>query len=196
MWGGRPGGAALRPPRLLDRVEWVIQQALGRGMALVIDNHLYPELMADPATHRDRLLAIVAQLAGRFRGAPDGVLPEVLNEPQASLDPVWNAYLAELLAVGGRTSSAASLPPASSSLRSWLRRGTGRSSWASSVPPTTPTWHHGPVGHAPTGSSPNVTGSPGATGRSVPASRSTTSTPTAGTGATRRTQHLKGLGVT
>jgi endoglucanase len=68
-------------------------------MALVIDNHLYPELMADPATHRDRLLTIVAQLASRFRGAPDGVLLEVLNEPHADLDPLWNAYLAELLAV-------------------------------------------------------------------------------------------------
>jgi hypothetical protein len=147
--------------------------------------------------HPSRSAAGDRRSAGRpFPRRARRVLPEVLNEPQASLDPVWNAYPAELLAVGGRTSSAASLPPASSSLRSWLRRGTGRSSWASSVPPTTPTWHHGPVGHAPTGSSPNVTGSPGATGRSVPASRSTTSTPTAGTGATRRTQHLKGLGVT
>jgi endoglucanase len=86
-------------PALLDRVARVTDHATGLGLAVVVCNFQYPELMADPAAHRDRHLSIVDQISGRFREAPDTVCLEPLAEPHDRLDPLWNAYLADTLTV-------------------------------------------------------------------------------------------------
>jgi endoglucanase len=81
----------------LDRIASITDAALDAGLAVVLDNHLDPDLMTDPARHRDRLIAIAGQVATRFRNAPPAVVLEPLAEPRAALDAVWNQYAADLI---------------------------------------------------------------------------------------------------
>lgn len=82
----------------LERVEAITAAALDAGLAVVLDNHLDPDLMSDPSRHRDRLLAVAAQVATRFRAAPPEVVLEPLAEPRGALDALWNEYAADLVA--------------------------------------------------------------------------------------------------
>jgi endoglucanase len=84
-------------PRALDRVERAVTDALDRGLAVMVDNHLDPQLMADPPAHRERFLAITEQVAAHFRQAPESVMIEPLNEPHGRLEALWNDYLRDAL---------------------------------------------------------------------------------------------------
>ena len=83
---------------VLDRVSELVDAAIELGLAVVIDNHLDPELMTNPSQHRDRLLAVTRQVARRFLNAPETVMLEPLAESRDALDVVWNEYLADLVA--------------------------------------------------------------------------------------------------
>ncbi len=98
------GHAAANAPFTLDetfmqRVDWAINQALSRNLAIIVDFHHYDELMIDPAANRARFLGIWQQIATRYRNQPDKVLFEIHNEPNGNIEPVWNEYLAAALAV-------------------------------------------------------------------------------------------------
>jgi len=69
----------------LERVDWAIEQAASRHLAVIIDFHHYEELMKDPAEHEARFLGIWAQLAERYQNRPANVLFELLNEPNGNL---------------------------------------------------------------------------------------------------------------
>ena len=68
-------------PAFLARVEHVVQTALARGLKVQLDCHHYDALIADPRGQKTRFLAIWTQIARHFRGAPDALLFEPLNEP-------------------------------------------------------------------------------------------------------------------
>jgi endoglucanase len=85
-------------PAFLDRVDQVVQWGLARGLRVVIDLHHYEELQLDPGRERRRFVALWEQLATRFRGSPDSVYYELLNEPSHALTvPVWNGLVEETL---------------------------------------------------------------------------------------------------
>ncbi|MEU6189161.1 cellulase family glycosylhydrolase [Nocardia sp. NPDC047038] len=84
---------------ILDRVAFLLDRATERGLAVVLTNFLDPELIADPAGGLPRLLAITGQVAARFADRPESVVLEPFTEPRDALDPLWNRYLRELLAV-------------------------------------------------------------------------------------------------
>lgn len=90
-------------PAFMARVEWSVDQALARGLKVIVNTHHYDELNADPAAETPRALAIWQQVAARFADRPiRSVFFEVLNEPHGAFnaDPaLWDAYLAEALAV-------------------------------------------------------------------------------------------------
>jgi len=85
----------------LDRVTWVVDQALSAGLTVVLNMHHYEEIFSDPQAQRDRFLALWQQIATNFREYPDTALVfEVLNEPNANLTPeLWNEFLVDALAV-------------------------------------------------------------------------------------------------
>lgn len=91
----------------LERVDWAVEQALSNGLAVIIDNHHwgieggadFDSIFTDPASQKDRLLALWDQVATRYADRPAGVVFEMLNEPHDKLDAVWNEYLADTLAV-------------------------------------------------------------------------------------------------
>ena len=69
----------------LDRVTWVVDQALSAGLMVVLNIHHYEEIFSDPHGQRDRFLALWQQIATHFRDYPDSVVFEVLNEPNSNL---------------------------------------------------------------------------------------------------------------
>jgi endoglucanase len=99
-----PAHAAKEAPFTIDpeffrRIDWVLEQAAGQRLHVVLNMQHYEELHRDPAGHRTRFIELWRQIAARYRHTPDTVLFELLNEPHEKLDePIWNALLLEALA--------------------------------------------------------------------------------------------------
>lgn len=83
----------------MQRVDWAVNEALSRNLAIIVDFHHYDELMINPAANRARFLSIWQQVAARYRNQPAKVLFEIHNEPNGNIEPLWNEYLAAALAV-------------------------------------------------------------------------------------------------
>ena len=82
------------------RVDWALEQALSRGLLVVLDFHHYVEIFDNPAAHKARFLASWQQVAERYKNYSADLLFEVLNEPHDQLTAdLWNEYLAEAIAV-------------------------------------------------------------------------------------------------
>jgi endoglucanase len=95
------------PEAWLSTLDWAVKGALASGLAVVLDLHDYNNVAADPAAAKPRILAYWDQVAARFKDAPDGVLFELLNEPNGKLTaPLWNAWIPEILGVVRRTNPA------------------------------------------------------------------------------------------
>jgi endoglucanase len=87
-------------PAFLARVDWAIAHALAAGLAVVVDMHHYEELTKDPDAHAARFVGLWARIAEHYRGAPEGLCFELLNEPHDHLSADrWNDLLARALAV-------------------------------------------------------------------------------------------------
>jgi endoglucanase len=79
-------------PVFMARVDWAIQNATKRGLAIIVDMHHYGELMMEPVAHRERFLALWDQIARRYQNQPASVIFEIGNEPHGKLDQVWNEH--------------------------------------------------------------------------------------------------------
>ncbi|MBX3015095.1 MAG: glycoside hydrolase family 5 protein [Caldilineaceae bacterium] len=97
--------AAEAPPYTIDaqflqRIDWVIEQALQNDLLVVINIHHYDAMMQDPDGERARFLGIWQQLAEHYQKQPPELLFELLNEPHTNLLPYrWNALVAETIAL-------------------------------------------------------------------------------------------------
>ena len=92
------------------------------GLNVILDLHNYNDVAKDPSAFKARLLAFWKQVGERYKDAPDALLFEILNEPNGKLDgPLWNAWLAEALAVIRATNPARTVvvgPPGWNGFRS------------------------------------------------------------------------------
>jgi endoglucanase len=87
-------------PRWLKTLDWVVSEATGNNLIVILDEHDFESCGANAIGCRVKLTAFWQQIAHHFRDAPDSVLFELLNEPKDELTPVlWNSYLARLLNV-------------------------------------------------------------------------------------------------
>jgi endoglucanase len=124
-WNSR---AEEEPPYTVDpaffaRVDEVVNWALERDLAVIIDFHHYEEMMSDPSGHKDRYLGIWKQVAEHYRDYPSTVLFELLNEPNDQLTAsLWNQYLVEALAVVRETNRTRDvvIGPASWNAYDWI----------------------------------------------------------------------------
>jgi endoglucanase len=83
-----------------QRVDWAIEQALSRKLAIIVDLHHYDELMEDPEAHTERFLAIWEQIATRYADRPEQVKFELFNEPCKQFNPVRvNAMVSRVLPI-------------------------------------------------------------------------------------------------
>ena len=87
------------------RIDWVVDEAEQRDLAVVLNVHHYNDLTDEPTSfHRDRFLSLWDQIAQRYRTASETVYFELLNEPHDPMrDGDWNALLSDTLTVVRRT---------------------------------------------------------------------------------------------
>ena len=69
-------------PVFLDRVDHVVETAMGLGLHAIINVHHYEALYADPATETERFLAIWRQVSEHFASRSEQLIFEFLNEPR------------------------------------------------------------------------------------------------------------------
>ena len=85
-------------PMFFGRVDWAVNQTLSRGLVAVINVHHYAEMNRDPVAHLPRLVGMWKQIAQHYRGYPDRLYFELLNEPVRQLtDDRWQGVFPELL---------------------------------------------------------------------------------------------------
>jgi endoglucanase len=83
-----------------DRVDWAIDQALLRGLHVILNVHHYEEMAVDPEAHKSRWIAMWRQIAQRYRDFSEDLLFELLNEPHEALtSDTWNVFLRDALQV-------------------------------------------------------------------------------------------------
>jgi hypothetical protein len=85
----------------LKTLDDLVHTGLKAGLQVILDEHNFNECAkeADVPPCRVKLQAFWRQVAERYKGAPDGVIFEILNEPNGAADAVWNDMLAENLAI-------------------------------------------------------------------------------------------------
>ena len=82
------------------RSGWTVEQALSRGLAVIIDNHEYHAMADDPMGKKDMFLSTWKQLAEHFKDFPDEVYFGVLNEPNGNLTSyLWNYFCADAIGI-------------------------------------------------------------------------------------------------
>ena len=85
--------------KFFERIDWAIEQALSRKLAVVVNVHHYGEMDSDPQRHLPRLVGLWKQIADRYRNRSERVYFELLNEPHDKLtDQLWNEMIPKLLA--------------------------------------------------------------------------------------------------
>ena len=87
-------------PEFFKRIDWAVDQALSRGLAIVVNMHHYEEMALDPAAHQDRFVAIWQQIAEHYQSYPNALLFEPMNEPNGLVGAKrWNDLIALTLPV-------------------------------------------------------------------------------------------------
>ena len=84
----------------MERLDWTVNQALSRGLSVIIDNHEYHAMADDPIGKKDLFLSTWSQIAEHYKDYPEGVFFGVLNEPNGNLTSyLWNYICAEVIKV-------------------------------------------------------------------------------------------------
>ncbi len=95
--------ALAEPPYTIDanfmkRVDWAVNCGLSRKLPVMLNVHHYYDLFSDPASHKDRFLAIWQQIAEHFKDYPETLLFEPINEPSGKLSgSVLNSILKQTI---------------------------------------------------------------------------------------------------
>ena len=91
-------------PNFLKRVDQAVNSALSRNLAVVINYQNYFEFYRDANGLKPKFLATWEQLAEHYKGYPNTLLFELLNEPQGQIGTgEWNALIRETLAIVRKT---------------------------------------------------------------------------------------------
>lgn len=93
-------------PNFFKRVDQAVNSAMSRNLALVINFQNYFEFYRDPNGLKPKFLAIWEQIAEHYKGYPNTLIFEVLNEPQENIKAAdWNALIKETLPIIRKTNS-------------------------------------------------------------------------------------------
>lgn len=87
-------------PAWLALLDKVVAAARAQKLTVILDEHNYNYCAEHADGCKPRLMAFWRQIGQRYKDADDGVVFEILNEPNGQLDEgVWNKWLVEALAV-------------------------------------------------------------------------------------------------
>jgi endoglucanase len=86
---------------IFSKVDFVLTNALPRGLAVMLNIHHFNEFTSDPAGQADRFIAIWRQVAAHYARLPDTVVFELLNEPKDAattvrLNPIYAQAIAAI----------------------------------------------------------------------------------------------------
>jgi endoglucanase len=85
-------------PTWFKTLDWAVKNAVANGLTVILDEHDYNVCGNGAEVCKPRLMAFWEQVAEHYKDAPNGVLFEVLNEPNTQVTPeVWNAWLKQAL---------------------------------------------------------------------------------------------------
>ena len=87
----------------LAQLDTVITEAQKAGLGVILDEHDFNACEKDIPLCRVRLAAFWRQIAPRYRNAPANLAFELLNEPHERLNPLWNDFFPDLLAIVRQT---------------------------------------------------------------------------------------------
>jgi endoglucanase len=91
-------------PNFLKRVDLAVNSAMSRNLAIIINYQNYFEFYRDPNGLKPKFLATWEQLAEHYKGYPNTLIFELLNEPQENIKAGdWNALIKETLAIVRKT---------------------------------------------------------------------------------------------
>jgi endoglucanase len=90
-------------PEFFRRVDWAIQRAKMRGLAIIIDVHHFDEIKGPEDYLKVRLVDVWRQIANRYKNQPESVIFELYNEPHEGFEPYWNDHMAAALAMVRKT---------------------------------------------------------------------------------------------
>lgn len=81
----------------MNTIKTTVDECLKNKLNVVVNIHHYRELMADPAGHRQRYMAIWRQISEVFKEYPDSVMFEPISEPNDKMtSEIWNDFYAEV----------------------------------------------------------------------------------------------------
>ncbi|MGA2172806.1 MAG: glycoside hydrolase family 5 protein [Sedimentisphaerales bacterium] len=87
-------------PNFMKRVDWAVNNAISRKLPVILNVHHFMEAYSDPNGQKEKFLALWEQIAEHYKGYPDILVFELMNEPKRKLtDEIWNVYLRESLAI-------------------------------------------------------------------------------------------------
>ena len=87
-------------PAWLKTLDQVIEAASAQKLTVILDEHDFNTCGKDPAACKPKLFAFWKQIGARYKDAPDGVVFELLNEPNKEMtDELWNTWVSELLPI-------------------------------------------------------------------------------------------------
>lgn len=86
-------------PAFIQRIDHMVNAALGSGLYVIINMHHYEDLFENPEANHARFLELWKQIAHHYSRYPRTLLFEIMNEPHDKLTPaLWNSYYQEALA--------------------------------------------------------------------------------------------------
>jgi endoglucanase len=87
-------------PLFFQRVDWAVENALSRGLLVVLNIHQYVELTERPIEYKQRYLSLWKQISEHYKDYPDTLLFEFLNEPCKNLkSEQWNQFIIDTLKI-------------------------------------------------------------------------------------------------
>jgi endoglucanase len=93
-----PGPAFLISNRLFQRVDFLVTNALDRGLGVMLNIHHFDDFTSDPPAWTNKFFALWEQIAAYYSNAPARLVFELLNEPKdAASTRVLNPIYAETI---------------------------------------------------------------------------------------------------
>lgn len=83
----------------LKRIDYVVKEALKNHLAIIIENCIDAQLMAQPEACKNRFMGLWEQLSVHYASWPQQVMFEIMAEPHAQLDNLWGDYFTGALAI-------------------------------------------------------------------------------------------------
>jgi endoglucanase len=85
-------------PEIYEKADFLVTNALAKGLGVIVNTHHFDEFTTDPATYSNKFYAIWRQVAEHYSNAPPELVFELINEPKdAATTVVMNPIYAEAI---------------------------------------------------------------------------------------------------